>query len=282
MAYMSFRREPEYSVSTPVTASGRGWWRSSRPVHAMLETVWAQVPGVCPVCRARARGGCLCEACRLDAVASRQAAACCPRCGLNLALILPEEKRSTKLVSDACPDCAALSPAFGKAVAAFDYSFPGDMLVRQFKQQHRFQHGRALSALMAQALAPELPEWRSQACLVAIPGATQALKRRGFNPAAELAHRLAARLGLAVRKDVLLRRNPADSERVQKRLSRRERLLATSQAFVCRVPLEGARIILVDDVMTTGATLHGAAQVLRHAGAHTVWGVVAARTPYMK
>lgn len=242
------------------------WRRCRDTVQALAEAAWARLPCACPLCREPARGGCLCAACHEEVVASRRASACCGRCGLRLG------------GARDCPDCLGWAPAFDKVVAAFDYGYPGDLLLWQFKQQHRFQHGRALAALMAQALQPVLPDWWAQAWLVPIPASRQSLLKRGFNPAAELARRLQARLGARVRADILLRRR-AEGARVQKHLPRRERLQAPERAFVCRRPLAGARIVLVDDVMTTGATLHGAAQVLRQAGAGCVWGVVAARTP---
>ncbi len=279
MAYLSPWRERWRTARAGMASAGRHWRLCRRRAGTLLETAWAQIPSPCLLCRERARGGCLCEACRRDAMASRVAAPCCERCGLNAG-----SDAGTGIPAgvpfESCPDCSALSPAFDKVIAAFDYAFPGDVLLRQFKQQHRFQHGRALSELMAQTLAPALPDWWPQAWLVPIPSSAQALRRRGFNPAAELARRLEARLGASVRTDILSRRREADAARVQKRLPRRQRLQTPALAFECRVPLAGARIVLVDDVMSTGATLHGAAQVLRQAGAQSVWGVVAARTPY--
>ncbi len=272
MAYLRLRRERWGKVQAGMAAAARGWRVCRQRGLALAEAGWARMPSPCPLCGDGARGGCLCEACRADVMASRLNAACCERCGLGLG--------ASRISLDSCPDCSALAPAFDKVVPAFDYAFPGGVLLRQFKQQHRFQHGRALAALLEQAVAPIRPAWWEQAWLVPIPASAQALRRRGFNPAAELARRLQARLGARVRTDILLRRPEPGAPRVQKRLSRRQRLRAPSQVFVCRRPLAGARIVLVDDVMTTGATLHGAAQVLRQAGAASVWGVVAARTPH--
>lgn len=267
MAYLKPGREHCLAARRDIDPRG-AWWLAWQRVQAGLREVFARLPSSCPLCQDPAYGGCLCALCRQDVLASRLAFPCCERCGL-----CPAQ------ASD-CPDCIALVPAFEKVIAACDYAFPADQLIRQFKQQHRFQHSRALAALIAQSLQGAMPEWWGQAWLVPIPASRQALLRRGFNPAVELARGVQVHLGARVRTDILLRSRETGAERVQKRLQRSQRLQAAGQAFVCRQNLAQAHIVLVDDVMTTGATLHAAASVLRQAGAKTVWGVVAARTPY--
>lgn len=262
MAYPRPWRERRLEIHAGRVLAGA--WRG---MQMSFEAVCARLPSACPLCLDSTAGGAVCEACRVDLTASRRGK-CCDRCGLALQGL------------PACPDCEVLQAAFEKVVAAFDYAFPGDLLLQQFKQQHRFQLGRTLAMLMAQSLQAVLPTWWEQAWLVPVPASRPALIKRGFNPAAELARALRLRLGGCVRTDILLRRRDYPEARVQKTLTRRARLLVPDQAFECRVSLEGARIVLVDDIMTTGATLHGAAQVLRRAGAASVWGMVAARTPY--
>jgi len=177
--------------------------------------------------------------------------------------------------------CAACQQelAAARVIAAFDYAAPGDVLIQQFKQ-HRFQSARLLADLLAAAATQiDLPPWWSHAVLVPIPSTQPALLKRGFNPAAELARQLAKRLKLPVRPDWLLRHPAAHTQPPQKQLSRDARLWMQQRAYVCPLALNAAHVLLVDDVMTTGATLHSAANVLLDAGAARVWGLVAARTP---
>jgi len=245
--------------------AGQGLRRWCRTV---FEAACGQIPSACPLCASPARGGCLCKDCQHEIRTVRQSGKRCGCCGLS------------GFSTDECPDCLALSPAYERVVCAFDYARPADVLIQQYKQ-YRFQYSRLLTELLIDALAQApLPPWWPQAVLVPIPATKPALRRRGFNPAAELAQRLSKRLNLPVRSDWLLRSPSAQLNPPQKQLSREQRLTMQQHAYVCPQALRGAHVVLVDDVMTTGATLHSAAQGLRRAGAGHVWGLVAARTPY--
>jgi ComF family protein len=106
------------------------------------------------------------------------------------------------------------------------------------------------------------------------------LTERGYNQAWELARRLAAALSLPASASLLLR--PADAAQ-QIELGRTERLRNLRNAFMVdparRATLRGRRVALVDDVMTTGATAHAAAEALLRAGAAAVDVWILARTP---
>jgi predicted amidophosphoribosyltransferase len=110
-----------------------------------------------------------------------------------------------------------------------------------------------------------------------MPLSKQRLRSRGFNQALLLARRLAPKK-TADQLLLRLRDTPAQST-----LSRNERLTSLTGAFAVE-PLQakrlaGARVLLVDDVMTSGATLFDAARALRQAGATHITGLVVARTP---
>lgn len=102
------------------------------------------------------------------------------------------------------------------------------------------------------------------------------LKLRGFNQASEIARHVAKILDLPWHSDTLIRiQNTAP----QAGLHRNERWSNLRGAFACPTPLQGRRVLLIDDVLTTGASLSACAEVLRHAGASHIHVAVLARTP---
>jgi ComF family protein len=157
-------------------------------------------------------------------------------------------------------------------VTAFDYRFPIDRLVRRFKFSSDLAVGSYLGGALAHAAAsavrPDL--------VVPVPTSATRLRERGFNPAAVLARSVGRRLGIAqdIRALAKTRHTPP-----QAGLGRENRLRNLQGAFVARRDFAGMSVAVVDDVMTTGATLAGLAAVLRRAGAVRVSGWVVARTP---
>ncbi|HSQ72775.1 MAG TPA: phosphoribosyltransferase family protein, partial [Rubrivivax sp.] len=169
-------------------------------------------------------------------------------------------------------------PPFQNTFGAADYGFPWDALIAAFKF-----HGRAeLAAVLAERLlaalraagAP-LPRW-----VVPVPLAPARMAERGYNQAWELARRLGRSLGVAADAGLLWR--PADQAH-QADLNRAERQRNLRSAFMTdprrRGDLQGSRVALVDDVMTTGATAREAAAALLRGGAAVVDVWVVARTP---
>jgi ComF family protein len=130
-----------------------------------------------------------------------------------------------------------------------------------------------LARTLGEALAQAVP--RDADAIVPMPLARGRLAERGFNQALEIARVVAARtsiplLSLACRKVV--------DTPPQATLPWKERARNVRRAFVCDADLSGKRIAVVDDVLTTGATLNELARVLRRAGAVSVAGWVVART----
>jgi ComF family protein len=157
-------------------------------------------------------------------------------------------------------------------IAGFLYLPPLVGVVRALKFGRAEHLGAELAATLHEPCAP----WASRLDVVtAIPLAWTRLLTRGYNQAEALARPLAAALDLPFRP--LLRRRPRPP---QARLPRAVRLRNLRGAFAARgdVP-RGSGVLLVDDVMTTGATLVAAAQALRRAGVARVLVAVAARTP---
>ncbi|MCZ2103177.1 MAG: phosphoribosyltransferase family protein [Comamonadaceae bacterium] len=176
-----------------------------------------------------------------------------------------------------CGTCLRHPLALDTCVAAVDYAYPWDGLLTQFKFHADPGAARSLAALMRRAaehggvLGPDT-------VLVPLPLARGRLRQRGYNQALLLARAL--RHGGPVQPHwlVRLRETPAQSA-----LPRAERLRNLHGAFsvptAAQAALTQQRLLLVDDVMTTGATLHAAATALRAAGARHVDALVLARTP---
>jgi len=256
-----------------------------REFHAR-SFVWRdRLPLDCLLCRSRTPGG-LCPYCR-EAVCGSMAVQIprCGRCELRLALraepgLAPEEAGPADAVA-ACPDCATLVPSLSRVVAAFDYDWPGDLLIRRLKLQGRFSAAPLLAGLLAQrgeALrSAGMHLWDEHHTLVtAVPAGRVSLIARGYNPAAEVGRVLARRLRLAWRPGLVLRGRDGDG---QKHLGRRARRRAVQGLYHCPGGVAGREVLVVDDVMTTGSTLSAIAGVLAEQGAAQVWGAVLARTP---
>lgn len=177
-----------------------------------------------------------------------------------------------------CPDCAEL---LEEAIAALPaptgptfwlgaYAGPWLRLVHALK----FEGDRRLAGMLGRLLARRLAGAAFLPQLVAhVPASPGRLSERGFDQAALLAAAVADELGVAVR--TLLSRSTASLS--QARLSRAERALNAGVSFVA-TPCTGRRVLLVDDVLTTGATTGACSAALVAAGAKEVWTAVVART----
>ena len=136
----------------------------------------------------------------------------------------------------------------------------------------------AMARRMAQLRFPEDVE-RERAALVPVPLAAARRRERGYNQSAELAHALAARWGVPVREDLLERSRKTKS---QTRLTPGERSRNVSGAFRARADrasLRGLHLVLVDDVVTTCATLNACASALYDGGARILSYVTFGRAP---
>jgi ComF family protein len=124
-------------------------------------------------------------------------------------------------------------------------------------------------------VAQELDEWSADA-VVPVPLHPDRKRERGYNQAELIARPLAKRLGIGMAPRLLIRTKPRPPQLL---LSRSERWKSVHGAYATRdgVRVDNLRILLVDDVMTTGATLDACARALRKAGAAEVFGLTVAR-----
>lgn len=208
--------------------------------------------GSCFLCRGAAETV-LCAACEADL--PRLAGPRCPRCAL-------ESPRG-----EICGRCLSEAPHYDATVAALAYEFPADALVHSLK----FRGELALAEYLGGMLARCIPAAGVDR-IVPVPLSADRLRSRGYNQAVEIARHVARGrmdLELCVRE----RDTPAQMD-----LPYAERRRNVRGAFRCTRGLLGASVAVVDDVMTTGATLDEIAQVLKKAGAARVVNWVVART----
>lgn len=209
--------------------------------------------GLCPSCRGRL------EPCR-QAPHSACAGCARPLAGHDL----PEPYW--------CGECRRQPPAFDRLVAGWTYAPPLDEVIRALK----FRRLDYLGGHLGTALGDLLPATLGAIdAVVPVPLHWRRRWARGYNQAELIARPLAARLGLPLRR-ALRRRRGAAPQATLPQAARRRNL---KSPFVTRGSLSGACLLLVDDVVTTGATLRAAAACLRTAGAGTIIAVVVARTP---
>lgn len=176
-----------------------------------------------------------------------------------------------------CGACLLRPPPWRSARAGLRYTFPVDTLVRQLKYGRQLAAGRALAQAMLELPSPAISRDRNQTSPWLVPVPLHWLREtaRGFNQAREIANHLARETGWPVRGR-WLRRDRSTPPQAGLDAAQRRRNLA--RAFQWHGPsLAGQQIILVDDVMTTGATAAACCQALAAARDVHLW--VAARTP---
>lgn len=211
----------------------------------------------CLLCGASSHTGLCCAAC--DAELPRLAEAHCPVCALPT------------LGGSVCGGCLKQPPPFDHTVAAFSYDFPVDKLIQSLKYRERL----ILVNYLADAVVKKINT--KPDCLVALPLHPGRLRERGFNQSLLLARHISRRLDIPLLVDACerVRNTPPQSS-----LPWKERDKNMRQAFMCKpdTDVRGKRVAIVDDVMTTGASIGELARVLKQAGASEVSAWVVART----
>lgn len=156
------------------------------------------------------------------------------------------------------------------AIAVFEYRFPIDRLVHRFK----FGGDLAVGHWLGEQLATRVRGLATPDVIVAPPLSPRALRERGFNQAVELARPVGRALGVPVEPAALRKVRQTAPQRT---LGRRSRQANLRGAYVCELDMRGARVAIVDDVITTGATVGNAAEAILRAGAASVHAWAAAR-----
>lgn len=214
------------------------------------------MPNECFVCGQEAGSVLVCEACRASLP---RLAAVCPVCAIP---------SGEDLI---CGTCQRTRPAFDATAAALPYVFPVDRLVQALKYGRRLALTRFLSGLLEPFAPPQ-----GAAVVVPMPLHPARLRERGFNQAAEIARPLARAWGVPLLIDAVERVRDTAPQATLPWLERRRNMRG---AFRCNGSFAGRVVVVVDDVMTTGATLDELARTLKSHGAACVVNRVVARTP---
>ena len=177
----------------------------------------------------------------------------CTRCGDATAL------------DTTCLNCLNKPPAYDASYAVFDYTPPISHWIIQFKQNKNMGYGRTLGQLYATWLKQSVLD--TPDIILPIPMHPNAMRKRGFNPTICLNKTLHNITGWPCHHNLL--RKVRDTQ-AQKKMTQHHRKNNLRNAFALNSPLKYKHILLLDDVMTTGSTLHEAAHTLKKAGATRV------------
>lgn len=223
----------------------------------LARPAWGLFGQDCVLCGGRGDGSLVCGPC--DAGLPRLGP-CCVRCAVPLSQ------------AGTCGECLRSVPAFDEALAAFEYRFPIDRLIHRFK----FGGDLAIGTWLGERLAERAQRVATPHVIVAPPLTRARLRERGFNQGVELAKVVARALDARVEVAALTKVRETTPQRTLGRASRRANLRG---AFRCDLDVRGAHVVIVDDVITTGATAGCVADAIRRAGAASVRAWAAARAP---
>lgn len=172
---------------------------------------------------------------------------------------------------EVCGHCLQEPPLFANTTAAFRYSFPLDKLVQAMKYGEQLALANALAdKLSLRIKKSDLPD-----CIIPMPLHPAKLRKRGFNQSVLVAASVARKLGIELQMNACerVRDTPPQSS-----LPWKERRKNVRDAFRCNVDLSGKRVALIDDVLTTGASLNALAEAVQKGGASDIRAWVVART----
>lgn len=201
--------------------------------------------------------GLWCAAC--DRALPYLEAAHCPSCALPTP------------TGEVCGRCLQHPPLFTRTAAVFGYAFPLDKLIQAMKYGEQL----VLAHAFAQKLAHRIDKNNLPDCVIPMPLHPAKLRERGFNQSQLLAAKVARELDIELLQHACrrVRNTPPQSA-----LPWKERKKNMRDAFCCDADLTGKRVALVDDVLTTGASLNALAEAVRKRGAIEISAWVVART----
>jgi ComF family protein len=222
----------------------------------LKNTHFWQLPESCLLCKVDCRGG-LCADCAAELAFQQHP---CERCGIGLAS------------KGVCGQCQQHPPLFDSAWSMFEYRQPLNYLIKRMKFNADLVAARVLGVMMADALkrrVKPIPQ-----VIIPVPLSLPRLRERGFNQAFELARPIGKALKLKI--DFYSCRRIRDTA-PQTDLDAQQRRKNLLNAFACK-PLDYKHVAIIDDVMTTAATVENVTATLKEAGVEVVDVWVCARS----
>lgn len=190
----------------------------------------------------------------------------CPQCALPNGDILSRQH---------CGRCLQNPPYFSTTSICFYYAFPIDAVIQAYKYQHRLALANFFADLFLQQLSKQPLQLPKVDLIMPMPMHADRIKERGFNQALEIARIIATHLAIPLdyTSCIRIKNNPPQAS-----LALKDRVKNMRDVFDCQQILAGKTVAIVDDVMTTGASMNALAKTLKKAGADSVICWVIART----
>jgi ComF family protein len=238
-------------------------------LRAGLRRLLAPACVVCGIAPGNPAGAPVCAPCRTDYFAA--GAARCRLCANRLPALCSGQPGAPVPDVAICGSCLVRWPRFDATLALADYAPPVDAMIAALKFHGRLDLGLAFGALLAERL-----QGTAHDAVVPLPLAAPRLRERGYNQSEEIARALSVGLQRPLLRDALVRTRQGASQQGLRLAQRRTNVRG---AFLAGPAVAGLRLVLVDDVLTSGSTLDAAAAALKAAGAAWITNGVVARTP---
>lgn len=214
-------------------------------------------PPRCPVCHdiVVPKGHQVCDSCKekIQPIGEPR----CKKCGKSI----------SSSVAEYCYDCHHTTHHFDQGLGIFPYNSLWQQSIMQFKYHGRKEYRKFYGAVMAVYGGEMIQKWQPQV-LIPVPIHRSRLYSRGYNQAAELARELGRRMMIPVDEKLVQRR---EHTRPQKELTRKQRRDNLQKAFVLKKTVIYTRVLLIDDIYTTGSTVDSIAVLLKNHGVQQVW-----------
>ena len=219
-------------------------------------------PDRCPLC---------------DTARSLKETGICPECEKKL-IVIKEPVcivcgRPLSKENSVCPDCKISPRYFDGGKSVFAYSSLNDSIYK-FKYMNRAAYAKCYGKLMVKEVGEWL-SWIKPDALVPVPLHKKRLIARGYNQATELAEEISRLTGIPVRESLAGRRKNTVP---QKLMDKRGRQINMKRAFIVREDVvKLRRVVVIDDIFTTGSTINSLAKELKEAGIKEVWFLTVSR-----
>ena len=168
--------------------------------------------------------------------------------------------------------CEHCKPLFSRAVCVGERTDD----LRRLIDAYKFENVKAAHQVLAELLSMKMGILPSFVTIVPIPTSSRHIRQRGYDHTLLIAKKLAKLQNAPINNHLLMRVTNTQ----QRNTSKKQRRSQAKEAFKVRSRLNGGTYLLIDDVVTTGATLHYCTKALLDAGANEVWAAVVARQPF--